>query len=201
MKKHAFNAKWIAIFVVAVIAMFGGNNHFYQPESTWTPQAIQITPLAKPKLRVTSIVPTLDPLQLECLAKGIYYEARGEIIHGQIAVARVIMNRVKHHSFGNTPCAVVNQANIVNITNTDGETVKVKVCQFSYMCENKSAVNKNSQVYQRALKIAQEVLLYDAHAEILPKNTLFFHSVNVAPNWGYRRVAVIGNHVFYAKGK
>ncbi len=202
MEKNTTNtSKWFFMMVVIVIAMFGDNNHFYQKETDWAPKAIQITPLHKPKLQATSLVPVLDPFQLECLAKGIYYEARGESVQGQIAVARVVMNRVRHHAFGNTPCKVLNQSNMVNIVNEEGEPQTVKVCQFSYMCEERSPLNKNSHVYRTALKIAHDVLAHDAHSELLPKNTLFFHNINVNPNWGYRRVAVIGNHIFYAKGK
>jgi spore germination cell wall hydrolase CwlJ-like protein len=200
MEKYTTNSsKWFFMMVVIVIAMFGDNNHFYHKESDWVPQAIKVTPVQKPKLQVTTIVPNWDPLQLDCLAKGIYYEARGETVKGQVAVARVIMNRVRHHSFGNTPCKVLNQANMVKVVNEEGEQQTVKVCQFSYMCEERNPVNKNSGVYQTALKIAHDVLLHDAHADMLPKNTLFFHNVNVNPNWGYKRVAVIGNHVFYAR--
>lgn len=192
-------SKGFFMMAVIVITMFGGNNHFYHKESNWVPKVTQITPLHDSKLQVKPIVPVIDPLQLECLAKGIYYEARGESEKGQIAVARVIMNRVKHHAFGNTPCRVLNQAAMVNIVNEDGEQQTVKVCQFSFMCEERSTINKNSGIYQTALKIAHDVLAHDAHADLLPKNTLFFHNVGVNPNWGYKRVAVIGNHVFYAR--
>lgn len=200
MEKNTTNSsKWFFMMAVIVITMFGGNNHFYHNESDWVPQATQITPVPNAKLQVKPIIPVIDPFQLECLAKGIYYEARGESVKGQIAVARVIMNRVKHHAFGNTPCKVLNQAAMVNIVNEEGERQTVKVCQFSYMCEERNPLNKNSSFYKNALKIAHDVLAHDAHADLLPKNTLFFHSVNVNPNWGYKRVAVIGNHVFYAR--
>jgi spore germination cell wall hydrolase CwlJ-like protein len=199
-KNITIPSKWFFVMAVIVIGMFGTNNHVHQNVNELVPFT-KVTPIPQPKLKARPLN-VVDPLQLECLAKNIYYEARGESIKGQIAVARVVMNRVRHHAFGNTPCKVINQANLITVNDADtGEEKKVKVCQFSWVCEPNAPLNKNSAVYQRALQIAKEVLKYDAHADLLPRNTLFFHSVNVNPNWGYRRVAVIGNHVFYAKGK
>lgn len=196
MKKYfTFESKWVFIMVVIVIGVLGPNNHFHQNVNHDIP-AFEEVPT-----QILQVKPIIDPLQLECLAKGIYYEARGESVKGQIAVARVIMNRVKHHAFGNTPCKVINQANIVQVVNEEGETEKVKVCQFSWVCEPRTPINKSSTFYQNALSIARDILEHDAHSDLLPHNVLFFHSVAVNPNWGYRKVAVIGNHVFYAKGR
>jgi hypothetical protein len=198
MEKNTTNSgKWFFIMAVIVIGMFGTNTHYHQDITSKIPFA-KITPVPTPKMAVKPLN-VVDPLQLECLAKNIYYEARGEDVTGQIAVARVVMNRVRHHAFGNTPCKVINQANVVTVTNKDGEMHTVKVCQFSWVCEPRAPLNKNSPVYQNILKIAKDVLLYDAYADLLPKNTLHFHSVNVNPNWGYKKVAVIGNHIFYVR--
>jgi hypothetical protein len=188
-----------AFFIMAVIVMgmFSPNNYFLSTEK-YEPN---ITLVKAVPTTIIKVVPLFDPLQLECLAKNIYYEARGESVKGQIAVARVVMNRVKHHAFGSTPCKVVNQANFVDIINEEGETQKVKVCQFSWVCETRIPLNKNSPQYKQAVQIAYDVLVHDAHSELLPRNALFFHYVGINPNWGYKQVAVIGNHVFYAKGR
>jgi spore germination cell wall hydrolase CwlJ-like protein len=188
-----------AFFIMAVIVMgmFSPNNYFLSTEK-YEPN---ITLVKAVPTTIIKVVPLFDPLQLECLAKNIYYEARGESVKGQIAVARVVMNRVKHHAFGSTPCKVVNQANFVDIINEEGEMKKVKVCQFSWVCETRIPLNKNSPQYKQAVQIAYDVLVHDAHSELLPRNALFFHYVGINPNWGYKQVAVIGNHVFYAKGR
>ena len=47
--------------------------------------------------------------ELDCLAKNIYFEARGESLTGKIAVANVTMNRVEHHKYPSTVCGVVTQ--------------------------------------------------------------------------------------------
>ena len=141
----------------------------------------------------------VDPKQLNCLAKNIFYEAGGESINGQAAVARVVINRIAH-GFGNNPCSVVYQANTVDKV-VDDEIQKVKLCQFSWVCENKGEPNKNSPRYKQAERIAYEVLAYDAYKEVIPRTALFFHNLHVDPLWPYKQVAKIGNHIFYSKHK
>lgn len=142
----------------------------------------------------------LDVRQQECLAKNIYFEARGESKLGQIAIARVVINRIKA-GFGRNPCSVINQANYVESVNDDGEIEKIKVCQFSWVCDQQAVLNRNNPLYKQALQIAHDVLVHDAHNDILPKNALFFHSILVQPEWNLRQVAKIGNHIFYSKGR
>jgi spore germination cell wall hydrolase CwlJ-like protein len=142
------------------------------------------------------IVKYVNPSHLKCLATGIYYEAKGEALLGQIAVARVIMNRVQH-GFGSNPCKVVYQTTLV--TNNEGD--QVKRCQFSWVCDDRGTPNENNPSYRKALDIAHQVLAEDKWNDILPNNTLFFHNLTAAPGWVYKRVTIIGNHVFYSKGK
>lgn len=142
----------------------------------------------------------VDPKQLNCLANNIFWEANGEPYYGQVAVARVVMNRIAH-GFGKNPCNVIYQANYIDLLNEEGETNRVKVCQFSWVCEGKGDPPKNSSNYQLAKKIAYEVLANNAYVDLLPKSTLFFHSQFINPNWPYYKVAKIGNHIFYSKTK
>src|SRR5919106_4678476 len=46
---------------------------------------------------------------LDCLARNVYYEARGEPIAGQYAVAEVTMNRKASPRYPKTVCEVVYQ--------------------------------------------------------------------------------------------
>lgn len=132
---------------------------------------------------------------LKCLAVGIYHEAKGEPTVGQIAVARVIMNRVLH-GFGNDPCAVIYQT---TTRLKDGEPVKL--CQFSWVCEGKTAPAESNARFAKANDIARQVLAEDRWNDLIPNNTFFFHNLTVAPRWTYDRVVTIGNHIFYSKGK
>lgn len=141
----------------------------------------------------------VDLKQLACLAKNIFYEASNESMLGQAAVARVVLNRVAH-GFARTPCAVVYQSTIVDRENEEGEPIQKKLCQFSWVCEGKDEPGKNNLKYIQATQIAYAVLVFDAYKEVVPKTTLFFHNLTVNPNWPYKRVAQIDNHVFYSKG-
>jgi spore germination cell wall hydrolase CwlJ-like protein len=149
---------------------------------------------------VVKVAKKVDPKQLACLAKNIFYEAGGEPILGQAAVARVVLNRITH-GFGSNPCNVIYQATTVQQENDEGEMKKIKLCQFSWVCEGKSDPNKNSPRYQQATQIAYEVLAYDAYNDIVPNSTLFFHNLSVHPSWPYQQAQKIGNHIFYSKAK
>jgi spore germination cell wall hydrolase CwlJ-like protein len=145
------------------------------------------------------IAKLVDQKQLACLAKNIFYEAGNEPLMGQAAVARVVMNRISH-GFGKNPCAVIYQAHTINKL-VDDEIQKVKLCQFSWVCEDKVEPNKNSARYKQAEKVAYDVLAYDEYQDVVPETTLFFHNLHVDPLWPYKQVAKIGNHIFYSKQK
>lgn len=141
---------------------------------------------------VTEIVKIVNLEQLQCLAMNIYHEAGNEPKIGQIAVARVVMNRIAH-GFASNPCKVIYQTHVIN---NNGETKKT--CQFSWVCENKS-INMNNPKYKQAIEIANKVLSENAWSDIIPENILFFHNTSVKPRWPYNPVIVIGNHIFYSK--
>lgn len=128
--------------------------------------------------------------QIHCMAENIFYEARKEPQEGQAAVARVVVNRVKH-GFADTPCKVIYQK-----TQTDNGG---KVCQFSWVCEGKGSPNRKDPGYLNALQISYEVLAFDAYKDVIPKSTLFFHNLSVVPAWSYDKVKRIGNHIFYSR--
>ena len=155
--------------------------------------------LVKEESTEQSVTKVIDPKQLACMTKNIFYEAGNESIMGQAAVARVVLNRV-NHGFAKTPCAVVYQSNVVEKI-VDDEMVNVKLCQFSWVCEGKNEPNINSQRYKQAQQVAYEVMANDAYSDVVPKTALFFHNLNVDPLWPYKQVAKIGNHIFYSKNK
>lgn len=150
-------------------------------------------PVAQGLVKVARAV---DPRQLKCLAENIFYEAGGEDLLGQAAVARVVMNRVKH-GFASTPCGVVHQKTVVATDDGAPRTL----CQFSWACEDVDPIGSNNRRYTEAKQVAYQVLAYDAYEGVIPKSTLFFHNTSVNPQWPYHKVAKIGNHVFYSKTK
>lgn len=130
---------------------------------------------------------------LRCMATNIYHEAASEPFMGQVMVARVVMNRIKH-GFAQNPCAVIYAKH--EIKQEDGEDTTI--CQFSWVCEDKQTPLRNAQ-YKQAEEIAKRVLTENAWSDIVPSNVLFFHNSSVNPKWPYQKVATIGNHTFYAK--
>lgn len=132
--------------------------------------------------------------QIACLARNIYFEAKGEGELGMAAVAVVVRNRIQH-GFANDACAVVYQQN--QVTKNEGITTRrVKICQFSWTCEqNKKVTNKS--IYALSEQIAAAVLYDGAYPDLFPDNVLFYHADYVNPRWRYQRYAVIGNHIFY----
>ncbi len=118
--------------------------------------------------------------ELECLATGIYFEAKGEPLAGQLAVGKVIANRAASGGrFPPTYCGVLFQRG-----------------QFSFVHGHSlPSVGHANRQWQTAVAIAKIV---DEHLQqSIAGNALFFHARYVAPGWHAKRVASIGNHVFY----
>lgn len=116
--------------------------------------------------------------ELDCLAKAVYFEAKGEPLTGQLAVAEVIMNRAKSGRFAPTLCGVVKQPS-----------------QFSFVRGGGFPPVVNQAMWRQAVGVAHVAAngLWDGPAQ----GALYFHAKRVSPNWGKRRVAAVGNHIFY----
>lgn len=115
----------------------------------------------------------------DCLASAVYYESRGEPLEGQLAVAEVILNRVRSGRFRSTICDVVRQPS-----------------QFSFVRGGQIPVApRDSVAWHRAAAIAH-IAMNDL-ADATGDESLFFHATSVNPRWGRPRVARIGNHIFY----
>lgn len=128
-------------------------------------------------------------LDLNCLAKNIYHESRGEPLDGQYAVAEVTMNRVASKHYPNTVCDVVYQERFDVIRRRN-------VSAFSWT-ELDLTGPVNQKIWERAWRVAEEV--YDERAAPRAEGALFYHSKYIRPRWsrGKRRVARIGKHIFY----
>ena len=126
--------------------------------------------------------------QGSCLAEALYFEARGESVKGQFAVAEVIMNRVDSPSFPNTVCGVVHQG-----------TGKKYACQFTYTCDGHPEVISEEAAYNNAAKIA--ALMVRGAARPLTDGATYYHTKAVAPAWSrkFSRTAAIGVHYFYRR--
>lgn len=120
--------------------------------------------------------------QEDCLAKAVYFEARGETLEGQLAVAQVVLNRAASGRYPPSVCEVVTQP-----------------AQFSFIRNGEfPPVDKASDCWHKALAIAD--IAQKRLANELAANVLWYHASYVAPSWGRRltRVAQIGLHIFYS---
>jgi hypothetical protein len=119
--------------------------------------------------------------QTSCLATAVYFEARGESVEGQLAVARVVMNRAASGRYPPDWCSVVKQP-----------------AQFSFVRNGEfPQADTNCIAWRRAEAVAEL-----AAANVVPSlsnDVLWYHADYVAPSWGHRlNVAEkIGAHIFY----
>ena len=122
----------------------------------------------------------------ECLSEALYFEARGETIKGQFAVAEVIMNRVDSGRFPDSVCGVIKQG-----------TGRKYQCQFTYTCDGNPERISEPQAYERVKKVARAAL--DQRAPELTQGATHYHTTAVRPKWSrvYTKTAAIGVHLFY----
>ena len=121
--------------------------------------------------------------QANCLATAVYFEARGESLDGQLAVARVVMNRASSGKYPPDWCSVVKQP-----------------WQFSFVNPHTGqfpAIDTGSAAWARAQGIAR-VAISNVVPSLEP-DVLWYHATYVAPSWGHRLSMVerIGAHIFY----
>jgi spore germination cell wall hydrolase CwlJ-like protein len=159
------------------------------PPDALTPRAPQAATGPVTEVRYDPAWLAAQPLgrgdeQFACLAKALYFEARGETLKGQFAVAEVILNRVKSPLYPATICGVVNQSGGGG-------------CQFSYTCDGKPDRIGERGAWDVAQRIAW-VMLNGAPSN-LTKGATHFHTTQVRPGWAHRfpRTAAIGMHLFY----
>lgn len=123
--------------------------------------------------------------EITCMAKAIYFEARGEGSQGQIGVGYVVLNRMADKRFkSSTVCGVVYQRSS-------------KGCQFSWVCDGKPDVIRSAQSYQVAREVAVQVMTRSVENPV--DDSLYFRHRNVMPKMATQKFrALIGSHRFFA---
>jgi hypothetical protein len=119
--------------------------------------------------------------EANCIAVAVYHEARGESLEGQLAVAKVIMNRAASGKYPTSWCGVVKQP-----------------WQFSFVRRGQfPSVDQGSDAWRKALGVTR--LAVANAVQSVPTDCLWYHADYVAPSWGRRltRVEKIGAHIFY----
>ncbi|MHA1553413.1 MAG: cell wall hydrolase [Alphaproteobacteria bacterium] len=127
--------------------------------------------------------------ETRCLANAIYFEARGESERGRIAVAQVVINRLKNPAYPNSLCSVVYQ-----------NKHKRNRCQFSFACDGVRDRVSDKKSWAQSQALAERILHDD--------RTLFqkdigaathYHANYVRPRWArkMKKMKRIGRHIFY----
>jgi len=121
-----------------------------------------------------------------CLADAIYYEARSESRAGQMAVAEVVLNRVRHPLYPNSICGVVYQG-----------SYRSTGCQFTFTCDGSLAISPRGRAWTQANKLAAHAML-DMH-ERRTNGATHYHTTAINPYWAPSLVqtGIIGSHKFY----
>ncbi|MCA3554601.1 cell wall hydrolase [Aestuariivirga sp.] len=125
-----------------------------------------------------------------CLARAVYFEARSESQLGQLAVAKVILNRVKDPEYPKSICGVVYQG-----------SGRRNSCQFSFACDGLPDDVRSAAAWANAKRIAQMAMSGDAKVAAIGTATNY-HADYVNPKWAksMKRLIKIGRHVFYEEG-
>jgi spore germination cell wall hydrolase CwlJ-like protein len=139
---------------------------------------------------------------IDCLAANIYFEARGEPIEGQLAVAHVTLNRMEHPEFPKTACGVVKQK-------AYNPKVQKHVCQFSWWCDSKLRAKSTGHkfndrhVYEDIRQLATKLWVNRHVIEDITHGAIFYHAKYVPVHKigvkGLKKTAQYGQHIFYTK--
>lgn len=166
--------------------LLGDNGIEIPDEEEVTPEELAVDPHAWAGKPLPFEV--VKPAEQQCLAEAVYFEARGEPFDGQVAVAEVVLNRVRNPAYPNTICGVVYQNK--NLYNR---------CQFSFACDFIPDRVIPGPAWDQAQLIARETTAGRLSVPGLTTAT-HYHATYVRPRWAslFKREKQIGLHVFYS---
>jgi spore germination cell wall hydrolase CwlJ-like protein len=137
----------------------------------------------------TSEVQAVDPAgasplddAITCMARSIYWEAKGKSTTDMEAVASVVMNRLGHEGFPDTVCAVVKQGS------------ETRNCQFSWWCDGRSDQVEEESQYAIAKEIARKAL--NKQLNDRTHGAMYFHDRNVKPAWARKYIKTTETSMF-----
>ena len=167
----------------------------------------------RPIVDKTEVETLVDKDEVECMSLNIYREANNQSIAGQIAVARVVMNRVMDRRYPADTCSVIYEGPIRESCKTrkdpdlaDDKRIYYPIrdrCQFSWYCDGKKdeVINKlNNRAWNTAEDIAYQILAFDKWRGIVEGAT-HYHADYVSPKWmhTFKRITKIDSHIFYKR--
>ena len=168
--------------------------------------------LAQPIIQV-------NPKEVACLARNIFFEAGSEPEEGKVAVGLVTINRSQDPRFPKTVCGVVDQKVTRDVAHqgivvtktiwgnkTETQTVwsKLTICQFSWRCMFVRNPKSEDERWVESQRVAQELLENPyQYSDLRSKysDALYFHATSIRPSWARQKAVVgrIGGHFFYAE--
>ena len=125
-----------------------------------------------------------------CLAQAMYYEARGEGLRGELAVAEVVFHRMRSSIYPSTICGVV----------YEGAQLK-RACQFSFVCNGDMQRPIERTAWAASRLLAAKIMTGALPLGDITGNATSYHAVSVDPEWAGHLVKTvqIGNHIFYRR--
>ena len=190
--------------VLAAVSAAVGAAAGYRPHTEQIKTAVVVRPaMAATRMESAAVQPAarqpadksldegliIDKLKAEhrCLSEVMYYEARGEGVKGQKAVAEVVFHRMRTGNYGHSICAVVYEG-----AGRPG-------CQFSFACNGDLKQAKAQRAWLRAQILAARILTGEESLADVTGGATSFHAVSVQPDWAndLQRTVQIGNHIFY----
>jgi spore germination cell wall hydrolase CwlJ-like protein len=151
------------------------------------PAVQQQVAVEAPMTPVTDVVMTQLLAEHKCLSEVLYYEARGEGLSGQKAIAEVVFHRMNRGDYGHSICAVVYEGK-----DKPG-------CQFSFACNGDVRRPKQMSAWRQSEKLAAAILTGQVALKNATGGALNFHAISVQPDWAdtLEKTTQIGNHIFY----
>ena len=189
MKK--FIALTLACLLYAVSTLNSGVTNKYWVPSVYKGEGVFEHPNEKKEA-------LLDPIQLECMAKNIYFEAAIESTAGKMAVAQVTLNRVRSPYYPNSVCGVVKQGKHY----ANGFPMRNR-CQFSWYCDGKHDEPYQGKMWRESTDLARYMMKHPNLKDITDGSTHYHADYIPAPRWAdpRRRTVKIDTHIFYNKTK
>ncbi|HTK79129.1 MAG TPA: cell wall hydrolase [Rhizomicrobium sp.] len=198
-------AIFLSLSTVAAVAVYNPNQVKNAPERPKVLSAVEhvatspVLPVSLPAIvPAPRPQPILTRLRIEvaladlatetnCLAEAIYYEARGEGMMGEKAIAEVVVHRTHRVGYPHSICGVVHQG--------AGDA-----CQFSFVCNGMMDQPRTPGEWSRAVRLATRILTGALPLTDITNGAIAFHASGVEPSWpGLVRTVQIGNHVFYRR--
>lgn len=185
----------ILISITIFLTIFSQSINSNMTQTVWVPPAPTIQPTIY-KEETKKVMSIVDPVDLDCMSKNIYFEAAIESTAGKIAVGQVVLNRMNSKKFPNTVCGVIKQGKHYR----NGFPVRDR-CQFSWYCDGKHDVPFKGQLWNKSVEVARFLLKPNDIFDITDGATFYHADYIPDPKWAknVNKTVKIDRHIFYSE--